>query len=110
MTDKPFNITDHINKKDMELILEVNRKAIEIETEMVNQNEEIIDLLDAHKKNQEDITTKINDFIEENDKISKDLTKKIEEINKDLFKIQVLFLTGIISLVMQIIQIFSKKP
>ena len=69
MTDKPFNITDHINKKDMELILEVNRKAIEIETEMVNQNEEIIDLLDAHKSNQEEITTKINDFIEENDKI-----------------------------------------
>lgn len=109
MSEKSFNITDHINKKDIEIILEVNRKAIEIETEMVNQNEEIIKLLDIHKLNQQDIIDKIDDFIDENKKISTELTKKIEEINRDLFKIQVLFLTGILSLVVQLIQFFTKK-
>ena len=33
----------------MEIILEINRKAIEIESEAVSQNEEIIDLISTNK-------------------------------------------------------------
>ena len=41
-----------LNKKDLEIILEVNRKAIEIETEVADQNEEIISLLNRNKEKQ----------------------------------------------------------
>lgn len=98
MTDKIVNINEHINKKDLEVILEVNRKAIEIETEMVDQNEEIINLLTDNKEQQELLDEKIDKLI-----------KQTDEMNKDLFKIQVLFLTGLLSLVVQVIQIFIKK-
>lgn len=96
--DKFFNINEHINKKDLELILEVNKKAIEIETEMVDQNEEIITALQSTKESLETIEEKLEA-----------LTKQSVEMNKDLFKIQVLFITGLLSLVVQVIQIFLKK-
>lgn len=95
---KVININEHVNKKDLELILEVNKKAIEIETEVANQNEEILSLLSKNKDNQEKIDEKIDKLI-----------KQTDEINKDVFKIQVLFLTGLLSLVIQVIQIFLKK-
>jgi hypothetical protein len=92
------SFNDNINKKDLEIILEVNKKAIEIETEMVDQNEEIINLLTENKDNQELVDEKLDKII-----------KQCEDINKDLFKIQVLFLTGLLSLVVQVISIFFKK-
>jgi len=98
MSDKIINIHEHISKKDLELILEVNKKAIEIETQVVDQNEEVINYLDAAEKKIEAIEEKIDKII-----------KQTEETNKDLFKIQVLFITGLLSLVIQIIQIFIKK-
>lgn len=98
MSDKVVDISEHINKKDLEVILEVNKKAIEIETEMVDQNEEIINLLSDNKDKQEQIDEKLDKLIKQSD-----------EMNKDLFKIQVLFLTGLVSLVVQVIQIFLKK-
>lgn len=96
--DKFFDVNEHVKKKDLELILEVNKKAIEIETEMVDQNEEIIEALQSNKETLEDIKEKIEA-----------LTKQSTEMNKDLFKIQVLFITGLLSLVVQVIQIFIKK-
>jgi hypothetical protein len=98
MVDKIVNISDHINKKDLEIILEVNRKAIEIETEVAEQNEDIITLLNDSKKRQEDLEKKVEKLIQQSD-----------ETNKDLFKIQVLFVTGLLSLVIQVIQMFVKK-
>ncbi len=79
MAEKPENL----NKKDLEIILEVNRKAIEIETEVADQNEEIISLLNYNKE-------------------------KIDKMEKDIFKIQVLFITGILGLIIQLIQLFKK--
>lgn len=87
-----------VKKRDLELILEVNKKAIEIQSEVVEQNEEIIDSLSDIKKTQDEHTTKIDKIV-----------KQSEETNKDLFRIQVLFVTGLLSLVIQIIQIFLKK-
>lgn len=98
MSDRVISINEHINKKDLELILEVNRKAIEIETEVADQNEEIISHLNE---------TKSRDKIMD-DKLDK-LIKHAEEANKDLFRIQVLFVTGILGLVIQIVQIFTHK-
>ena len=100
--EKIIDINEHLNKKDLELILEVNKKAIEIETAVADQNEEIIDLLEKIKDKQasdsEIYTEKLDKIIEHTD-----------EMNKDIFKIQVLFITGLLSLVIQIIQIFVKK-
>ena len=90
--------TDNVKKKDLELILEVNRKAIEIETTVVDQNEEIIEALTDIKKTQEEHEKKLDKIVEQSD-----------ETNKDLFKIQVLFITGLLSLVIQVLQIFLKK-
>lgn len=89
---------ENVRKKDLDLILEVNRKAIEIETEVVEQNEEIITALTDIKKTQTEQDKKIDKIVEQTD-----------DINKDLFRIQVLFVTGLISLVIQVIQIFLKK-
>lgn len=97
MTDKNSNVDDRLNKKDLEIILEVNKKAIEIETEVVEQNENIIETLDKLSEGQDSAKEKIDKIIKQN-----------EEINKDLFKIQVLFLTGLLSLVMQVIQLLKK--
>jgi hypothetical protein len=96
MVDKINN--ENVKKRDLELILEVNKKAIEIQSEVVEQNEEIIDSLSEIKKTQADHDEKIDKLV-----------KQAEETNKDLFRIQVLFVTGLLSLAIQIIQIFIKK-
>jgi len=87
-----------VNKKDLEIILEVNKKAVEIETAVADQNEEIIGLLNDNQTNQEHIEEKLDKLLE-----------KADDTSKDLFKIQVLFVTGLLALVAQIIQIFIKK-
>lgn len=89
--------SSNVQKRDLDLILEVNRKAIEIEMEVVEQNEEVIKYLTDIQKTQTDIDAKIDKLVEKTDSIS-----------KDLFKIQVLFVTGLLSLVVQIFQIFFK--
>lgn len=102
MADKNY---DQINKKDLELILEVNKKAIEVETEVAEQNEEIIDLLNSTKSSQEKISDQMSDIEDTIDEIK----ENTEKIHKDIFKIQVLFVTGLLSLIVQIIQMFMKK-
>ena len=89
---------NQINKQDLEIILEVNRKVIEVETSVAEQNEEIISLLNDNKATQEKMDEKLDKILEQT-----------EETSKDLFKIQVLFVTGLLALVAQIIQIFLKK-
>lgn len=98
MSDKSLNLSDHINKRDLEIILEVNKKAIDIETEVAEQNEEIISLLQESKKREEELQKKVEKIHELS-----------EDIHKDLFKMQVLFLSGLLSLVLQVIQMFLKK-
>ncbi len=95
----------NVNKKDLEIILEVNRKAIEIETAVAEQNEEIIALLNKNKEKHEQTEAALDKIEDKLDKV----IKYAEEINKDLFKMQVLFITGLLSLVVQIVQIFLKK-
>jgi hypothetical protein len=89
---------DNVKKQDLDFILEVNKKSIEIQTEVADQNEEVIGSLNEIKKNQTEQDKKIDKIL-----VQADAT------NKDLFRIQVLFITGLLSLVIQIIQIFLKK-
>lgn len=100
---------ENINKKDLELILEVNNKAIEIQTTVVDQNEEVIDLLNSIKENKKESDEKFDKNADQiNDKLDK-LIKQSEELSKDIFKMQVLFITGLIGLFAQVIQFFMKK-
>ena len=92
------DLSEQLNKKDLEIILEVNKKAIEIETGVADQNEEIISLLNQNAKEQEKIQANSDKIIKQN-----------EELSKDIFKLQVLFVTGLLSLIMQVIQIFVHK-
>lgn len=96
--DNLFDLNERINKKDLQLILEVNKKSILLEQETANQNEDIIELL--------------NELIDK-DKISDEKLDKIieqnEDLSKDIFKLQVFFSAGLISLVLQVIQLFIKK-
>jgi len=117
--ERPSAKPDSLNRRDLEVILEVNRKAVEIETEVVGQNEEIIDLLNTAEKKQEEIFKKSEDVlkkIDDNYKKTEEVYKKLDEadkklndVSKELFKIQVLFITGLLSLVAQIVQMFIKK-
>jgi hypothetical protein len=98
MADKIIDIEEHIERRDLDIILEVNKKAIEIQTEVADQNEEIISRLSKMENRQE--------RIEGN---QEKITKQNDEISKELFKVQVMFVTGLLALVAQIIQIFLKR-
>ena len=93
----PDKINDQLHKKDLDLILEVNKKAVEIETEVAEQNEEVISLLTTNKERQELMDAKLDKLL-----------KQSEETSRDIFKVQVLFITGLLSLIVQVIQIFLK--
>ena len=92
------SLNDSIKKNDLELILEVNRKAIEIETTVADQNEEMMALLNKCREKQDKTEEKIDKLL-----------KHSEDTSKEIFKLQVLFVSGLISLVIQVIQIFLKR-
>lgn len=104
MSDKIIDIEDRIEKRDLDLILEVNRKAIEIETAVAEQNEEIIARIDNISSNQEKLIENQEKLIGQNEKI----LEANDKIDKDLFKIRVLYVTGLLTIVAQIIQTFVK--
>lgn len=92
------SLHDGIKKNDLELILEVNRKAIEIETTVADQNEEMMALLNKCREKQDKTEEKVDRLI-----------KQSEDTSKEIFKLQVLFVSGLISLVIQVVQIFLKR-
>jgi hypothetical protein len=96
---------DNLKKQDLELILEVNKKAIQIQTEVAERHEEIVEVLDEIKNIQGNQDRKLE---EQDEKLDK-LVVNSEATDKSLFRIQVLFVTGLLALVAQIIQIFTKK-
>lgn len=92
------SLHDGIKKNDLELILEVNRKAIEIETTVADQNEEMMALLNKCREKQDKTEEKVDRLL-----------KQSEDTSKEIFKLQVLFVSGLISLVIQVVQIFLKR-
>lgn len=111
MNENIKNKSDLISKQDLETILQVNKKSIEIETEVANQNEEILETLAKNESLIQSIDSKIEKKLE---KINLELEKNKENnikifenftnINKSLFEIKVLFGVGAISIILQIIQ------
>lgn len=99
-------MSEQFSKRDLEIILEVNKKAIEIETAVVEQNEDIIAMLTKSQQLSEQMDRKLDELVEH--KINK-LIEKSEETSKDLFKIRVLYIAAILTIVGQIVEIFLKK-
>lgn len=91
-----------LKKKDLDVILEVNKKAIEIETEVAEQNEEIIDALNKSQENQNAIIKRADNIID-----------STNSINNTLYRIQVLFISGFVTIILAVIsmvvQLFVKK-
>lgn len=113
------NSSDALNKHDLAVILEVNGKSIAIQTEVAAQYEEVLLQIEGISKEnaliKKDIETVdneldnkteiINDNLKEN---HKETVKKLEEIDKKLFKIEILFIGSILGLVAQIVQLFMR--
>ena len=98
-----------LDKDDIDLLLEVNKKAIELQTEISNQYEEIIDAIEEmddetsqNKVNLEKLIDTNKDFEIGLEKLSKD----VKEIKDSMFKTGVLVSAGIVSIIIQIIEIF----
>lgn len=91
-------MTTNLDEKDLERIFEVNAKSIQIQNHVAGQYEEI-------KKNSSDSLASSKKIEEKIGAIE----KKIEEISREIFQLKVLFVTGMLSLLIQIIQIFIKK-
>ena len=100
---------DSLKRQDLDLILEVNKKAIEIETEVAEQNEEIIDSLEKIQDYHKNLDAKIDSRFDSQDEKLDKIVKQTDETGKDLFRMQVLFVTGLITLIAQIVEIFLKK-
>jgi len=118
---------DSLSRSDLDAIIEVNKKAIEVQVEVAAQNEKVIEDLEENikisenvkrdtesalkemsvlkqdiKEAKKDITDKIDEVKK---KIDEDVKKKIDELDKSQFKIYAILTTGAIAIVLQIIQL-----
>lgn len=88
---------DQINKSDIDTIISVNKKAVELQTEVSDQYENI---LEEAKKTAIDIALIKNDMI--------DLKSDMKFVSKSHFELKVLIGSGIVSLIIQLILLFKK--
>ena len=86
---------DILQRGDIDTIIEVNNKAIELHSEISDQYEEIISAQNKLMISQ----GKIDDDI-------RSIKKDMDELNKNQFKIILLLSTGIISLIIQLVAAF----
>ncbi len=115
--EKPININD------LGLILEVNKKAIEINSEVSEQYETIIQNVGSLNKTVNDANLKVDSLNGKVDKLgessgsgSKVVIDKLDKINtqnenlsREIFTIKVLFIGVILNLITSIVQLFIKK-
>jgi hypothetical protein len=86
-----------LHKEDLDLVLEVNRKSIELQSEVAEQNEEVISSLNDIKAQQITDAPKLDKIIEQN-----------EQLSRDIFTMRIFYIMGILSIVAQLVQIFLK--
>jgi hypothetical protein len=115
-----------LSKQDLELVLEVNKKSIEINNAVLVANDEIQTTLETYKEEFKatkklivESHNKLSDKIAELDKKTIEtniLKEKIiktheltEKFDRDMFKLMVLISTGAIGLILQVIQMLMKK-
>lgn len=92
------NENNHLSKSDLETILQVNNKAIEIQNDIAEQYENIVDNTDAIVKSIDNIDNNISE-----------IKKEMKDINKEQYRMMILLSSGIISLIVQIITMLYKK-
>lgn len=102
-------LSDALKRTDLDLILEINKKAIEIETEVAEQNEEIIESLDKVQDFQKNSETELEKRMNAQDEKLNKLIIQGDENSKDLFRMKVLYVGGFLALLAQIVEIFLKK-
>lgn len=98
MSDLFKNKDDRISKHDIDVIMEVNKRSIQVQTEVMAQNEDIADELSDIKKSQ----------ICQDKKIDK-LVKNSEDFSKELFQMKTLLLTSFVNIILQVISFLIKK-
>ena len=89
---------DILQKSDMDAVLEVNKKAIEIHSEIYEQNEDIVNKLES-----------LESKLKYNTDITAKMSKDVDDMNKSMFKIYVLLTSGVVSLIIQIISMIIAK-
>jgi len=103
MTLKMKNDDTNITSKELEYILEVNRKAVSIYTEVAQQNESIVSTLDK-------LETKINNIEKVVDathqSIKEQIEEKVEKIEKNLFRLLIILSSTGVGMIYTVVQSF----
>lgn len=119
MVSKRDEENDNLSKGDLDTILEVNKKAIEVQVEVASQNENIIEELEESKelkfkiiKDIENVDRKIDYLKIENKEYHEDniikiseLSKKVDDFALSQAKIYFVLTAGGIATILQLIQI-----
>lgn len=88
---------ENLQRSDLDEIIEVNNKAIELHNEIADQYEEIIGYLDTIKLNQTYILKSIGE-----------IEKDVNDVEKSQTKIIILLGTGIFGAIIQVLFLFLK--
>lgn len=101
---------NNITSSELEYILDVNKKAIEIHIEVEKQNEQILDTLEKidnklliiidEQKEQKRLAEDTQTALEE------EVQEKVDEIEKALFRLSVILSSASIGAILTIIQAF----
>ena len=100
-----MNVTEYIYKRDIDMMMQVNSKAVELQAAVADQNEEIIEMLKDILKQNERMSNSHKDM----DKDLAKIVKANEDLAKDLFKFQILAISGFVAIILQIVSAFLKK-
>lgn len=101
---------NNITSSELEYILDVNKKAIEIQIEVEKQNEQILESLEeitgqlviviSEQKEQKRIAEETQEALEDS------IQEKVDEIEKALFRLTVVLSSASIGAILTIIQAF----
>ncbi len=111
---------DSLSRSDLDAIIEVNKRAIELQIEVAAQNEKVIEDLEEVVKIENDIKRDTESALRELSSLKQDIKdnkkdtfekiddvkKKVDELDKSQFKIYALLTTGAIAVILQVIQLF----
>jgi hypothetical protein len=86
-------VQEQLQKKDLDILTEIHRRSIEISVEVAEQNSEMLNSLSNIKDSNGHLDTKIDKLV-----------KLSEDIDRTLFRLGVVMATGVIGIVVQIIQ------
>lgn len=103
----------NITSEELNFIIKVNQKAIEIQSEVSKQNEDILETLEKIEEFEEEIEDKIDNIIDiikqTNAAIKENIEKKVEDIEKNVFRLIIILTTTGIGTIINIIQTFMHK-